>query len=63
MKRKFPTTEHFGRKLSHIFNDKGGMSSKITLVERDKIIHKDKEIAKTMKETKLYIKIKRLPKL
>ena len=48
MKRKFPTTEHFGRKLSHIFNDKGGMSSKITLVERDKIIHKDKKIAETV---------------
>ena len=48
MKRKFLTTEHFGRKLSHIFNDKGGTSSKITLVERDKIIHKDKEIAETI---------------
>ena len=48
MKRKFPTTEHFGRKLSHIFNDKGGMCSKITLVERDKIIHKDKKIAETV---------------
>ena len=38
----------FWKEIKPYFNGKGGMSSKITLVERDKIIHKDKEIAETM---------------
>ena len=38
----------FEKVIKPYFNDKGGMSSKITLIERDKIMHKDTEIAKTM---------------
>ena len=46
--KKISDNRTFWKEIKPYFNDKGGMSSKITLVERDKIIHKDKEIAETM---------------
>ena len=46
--KKISDNRTFWKKIKPYFNGKGGMSSKITLVERDKIIHKDKEIAETM---------------
>ena len=47
--KKISDNRTFWKEIKPYFNDKGGMSSKIMLVERDKIIqHKDKEIAETM---------------
>ena len=46
--KKISDNRTFWKEIKPYFNDKGGMSIKITLVERDKIIHKDKEIAETM---------------
>ena len=46
--KKMSDNRTFWKEINPYFNDKGGMPSKITLVERDKIIHKDKEIAQTM---------------
>ena len=47
--KKISGNRTFCKEIKPYFNDKGVMSSKITLVERDKIIHKDNEIAETMK--------------
>ena len=38
----------FWKEIKQYFNEKGGMPSKITLLERDTTINKDNEIAKTM---------------
>ena len=46
--KKVSDNRTFWKEIKPYFNDKGGMSSKTTLVERDKIIHKDKEIVKTV---------------
>ena len=46
--KKISDNRTFWKEIKPYFNDKGGMSSKITLVERDEIIHKDKEIPETM---------------
>ena len=46
--KKISNNKTFWKEIKPYFNNKEGMSSKITLVERDKIIQKDKEIAKTM---------------
>ena len=46
--KKISDNRTFWKEIKPYFNDKGAMSSMITLVERDKIIHKDKEIAETM---------------
>ena len=46
--KKISDNRTFWKEIKPYFNDEGGMSSKITLVKRDKIIHKDKEIAETM---------------
>ena len=40
--KKISDNKTFWREVKSYFNDKGGMSSKITLVKKDKIIHKDK---------------------
>ena len=46
--KKISDNRTFWKEIKPYFNDKGGMSSKIKLVERDKIIHKDKKIAETI---------------
>ena len=46
--KKIFDSRTFWKEIKQYFNDKGGMSSKIKLVERDKIIHKDKKIAETI---------------
>ena len=46
--KKFSDNRIFWKEIKPYFNYKGVMSSKITLVERDKIIHKYKEIAEIM---------------
>ena len=46
--KKVSDNRTFWKEIKSYFNDKGCMSSQTTLVERDKIIHKDKEIAETM---------------
>ena len=43
-----PDNRIFWKEIKPYFNDTGCLSSKITFVERDKIIHKNKEIAKTI---------------
>ena len=46
--KKISDNRAFWKEIKPYFNDNGGMSSMITLVERGKIIPKDNEIAKTM---------------
>ena len=46
--KKTSDNKTFWKEIKPSFIDKGGMSSKITLDERKKIIYKDKEIAETM---------------
>ena len=58
--KKISHNSTFWKEIKPYFNDKGAMSSMITLVERDKIIHKDKEIAETMNKYFVNI-IKTLP--
>ena len=59
--KKISDNRTFWKEIKPYFNDKGGMSSKITLVERDKIIHKDKEIAETM--NKYFVNITKILRL
>ena len=46
--KKISDNRTFWREIKPYFNGKGGMPSKITLVKKGKIIHKNKEIAKAM---------------
>ena len=46
--KKISDNRTFWKEIKPYFNDKGSMSSKITLDERDKIIHRDKEIVESM---------------
>ena len=46
--KKISDNRAFWKEIKPHFYDKGGISSKTKLVEREKIIHKDKDIAETM---------------
>ena len=46
--KKISDNRAFWKEIKPHFYDKGGISSKTKLVEREKIIHKNKDIAETM---------------
>lgn len=47
MKRKFLITEHFGKKSSHILVIEKVCITKLTLVVKERIVHKGKEVIET----------------
>lgn len=61
MKRKFLITEHFGKKSSHILVIEKVCITKLTLVVKERIVHKGKEVIETINKYFIHItKILRL---
>lgn len=46
----FPGNKTYHKEIKPYFNDKECMLNEITLVEKDKIVHKDKKTAKKQKK-------------